>query len=194
MTAAPDDVYPPPDGWTTDDLDALPEDGRRRELLDGVLILSPSPTAFHQIIAGRLMVALETGCPSTFSVTQGVEVRINGRRSFIPDVLVVTDDAAARFPARFEPHEVMLAVEIVSKTSVSMDRITKPALYAQVGIPYYWRIEVEDGLTVHTYKIDPVDEVYYGLGEFTDVIDVSQPWPIKLPVSRLTPKHLPPAR
>jgi hypothetical protein len=38
-------------GWTTDDLDALPEDGQRRELLDGALIMSPSPTGFHQIIA-----------------------------------------------------------------------------------------------------------------------------------------------
>jgi Uma2 family endonuclease len=193
MTAAPSDVYPPPDGWTTDDLDALPADGRRRELLDGVLIVSPSPTAFHQVIAGRLMVALESGCPGTMSVTQGVEVRINKRRSFIPDVLVVTDDAAARHTAKFEPHEVILAVEIVSRTSLAMDRITKPALYAQAGIPYYWRTEVEDGLAVHTYKIDPVDEVYYSLGEFTDVIDVSQPWAIKLPISRLTPKHLPPA-
>jgi Uma2 family endonuclease len=35
------------------------------------------------------------------------------------------------------PHEVVLTVEIVSPTSVSMDRITKPALYAQAGIPFY---------------------------------------------------------
>ena len=35
MTAALSDL-PPADGWTTDDLDALPDDGVRRELLDGV--------------------------------------------------------------------------------------------------------------------------------------------------------------
>ena len=43
MTAALSDM-PPGGGWTTDDLDALPEDGRRRELLDGVLLVSPSPS------------------------------------------------------------------------------------------------------------------------------------------------------
>jgi hypothetical protein len=42
MTAGLSDAYPPPGGWTTDDLDAMPDDGHRRELLDGVLILSAS--------------------------------------------------------------------------------------------------------------------------------------------------------
>jgi Uma2 family endonuclease len=73
MTAALSD-RPPVGGWTTDDLDALPEDGVRRELLDGVLLVSPSPTDIHQIIAGRLMVALERTCPPEYQVTQGVEV------------------------------------------------------------------------------------------------------------------------
>jgi Uma2 family endonuclease len=75
MTAALDD-YPPPGGYTTDDLDALPEDGHRRELLDGVLLMSPSPTRLHQSIVGRLMVALEESCPPEYDVTQGVEIRI----------------------------------------------------------------------------------------------------------------------
>ncbi|MEV4828255.1 hypothetical protein ACQP2H_27585 [Micromonospora sp. CA-248260] len=45
MTAALQSDHPPEGGWTTDDLDALPEDGRRRELLDGVLIVPPPPPA-----------------------------------------------------------------------------------------------------------------------------------------------------
>jgi hypothetical protein len=44
----------------TDDLDAVPEDGRRRELIDGVLTVS-RPTHVHQVITGRLGVALEAG-------------------------------------------------------------------------------------------------------------------------------------
>src|ERR1044072_8348809 len=118
MTAALSD-WPPAGGWTPDDLDDLPEYGVRRELLDGVLLVSPSPSAVHQIIAMRLGVALEQSCPREYLVTQG------------------------------------LAVEIVSPTSQSMDRITKPALYARAGIPYYWRIETDGGITVHAHKIDP---------------------------------------
>lgn len=43
MTTAPGALYPPAGGWTTDDLDAMPDDGHRRELLDGALISRPTP-------------------------------------------------------------------------------------------------------------------------------------------------------
>jgi len=189
MTAAMSDL-PPADGWTVDDLDALPDDGVRRELLDGVLLVSPSPTDIHQIIAGRLMVALEESCPAEFQVTQGVEIGINSRRAFIPDVLVTTDEAARRRGRLYSPHEVVLAIEIVSPTSLSMDRITKPALYAAAGIPFYWRIETGDGLTVHTYKIDPEHEVYRSSGDFQEQIATAEPWEINLPIARITPRYL----
>jgi Uma2 family endonuclease len=193
MTVALND-HPPPGGWTTDDLDALPEDGYRRELLDGVLIVSPSPTNLHQVIAGRLMVALEEHCPEDCDVTQGVEVRMSRRRSFIPDVLVTTDAAGKRVTATLDPHEVLLAVEIVSESSRTMDRITKPALYAQAGIPYYWRIETENGIVVHTHKIDPSNEIYVPTGEWSDAITAEEPWKIHIPIARITPRFYRPAR
>ena len=189
MTAALSD-WPPADGWTIGDLDDLPDDGHRRELLDGVLLVSPTPTDFHQIIAMRLGVALEENCPADFQVTQGVEIRINTRRSFIPDVLVANDEAARRLGRHYGPHEVVLAVEIVSPTSVTMDRITKPALYAAAGIPFYWRIETEAGLAVHTHRLDWAHEIYQPAGTFTDTLATDQPWPINLPIERLRPKHL----
>jgi hypothetical protein len=46
-------VDAPVGGWTTADLDELPEDGRRRELIDGVLIVTPSPSTTHQTVAVR---------------------------------------------------------------------------------------------------------------------------------------------
>ncbi|WP_229400463.1 Uma2 family endonuclease [Micromonospora okii] len=191
MTAALHSGLPPEGGWTTDDLDALPEDGRRRELIDGVLLVSPSPTRVHQTIAMRLGVALEEDCPDEYDVTQGVEVRINRTRSFIPDVLVTTSTAAVRATSCYAPHEVVLAVEIVSPSTRSIDRVLKPALYAQAGIPFYWRIEVEDGgLVVHTNRIDPVHEVYTETGRWTKFVDTGEPFPVNLPVARITPRYL----
>jgi len=189
VTAALSEDSPPVDGWTTDDLDELPEDGRRRELIDGVLIVSPSPSAMHQTLAGRLMVALEALCPAEFNVTQAVEIRVNRRRSLIPDVLVTTDEAAARGPSRFSPHEVVLVVEIVSPGSQTMDRFAKPALYAEAGIPFYWRIETVDGIEVHTHRLDVSTGTYVENGLFTTLIDVGEPWPIKIPIGRITPRH-----
>ncbi|MEV4841797.1 Uma2 family endonuclease [Micromonospora matsumotoense] len=190
MTAAWRSDQPPEGGWTTDHLDAWPEDGRRRELLDGVLILPASPTRIHQTIAMRLGVALEEECPDDYDVTQAVEVRINRTRSFIPDVLVTTSTAAAREPSRYEAHEVVLAVEIVSPSTRSIDRVLKPTLYAQAGIPFYWRIEVEDdGLVVHTYKIDAVNEVYLETGRWTKFVDTGEPFPVNLSIARITPRR-----
>lgn len=189
MTAALQSDYPPDGGWTTDDLDALPEDGRRRELLDGVLLMSPSPTRTHQIIAGLLMAELHADCPDGYDVTQGVEVRINRTRSFIPDVLITTAAAAAREPSKYEPHEVVLAIEIVSPSTRSIDRVLKPALYAQAGIPFYWRIETEGGAPeVVTYRIDAVNEVYVETGRWTKFVDTGEPFPINLAISRITPR------
>lgn len=177
-------------GWTTDDLDQLPEDGVRRELLDGVLLVSPSPTDIHQIIAARLMVALEDSCPDHLQVTQAVEVRMSSTRAFIPDVLVATDEAARRGGRYYTPSEVVLAVEIVSPSSVSMDRITKPALYAQAGIPFYWRIEVKNGIEVHVGELDPEAGVYRAISVSDARIQVAHPWAIDIPVKRLTPRHM----
>ncbi|MER5337648.1 Uma2 family endonuclease [Micromonospora sp. NPDC002717] len=80
------------------------------------------------------MVALEEDCPDDHDVTQGVEVRISRPRSFLPDVLVTTSAAARRQPSRYEPHEVVLTAEIVSPSTQSIDRVLKPALYAQAGM------------------------------------------------------------
>jgi Uma2 family endonuclease len=197
VTAALDEDSPPVGGWTTDDLDELPEDGRRRELVDGALIVPPSPTNTHQSLAMRLGAALDRLCPSDLSVTQAVEIRINRRRSLIPDVLVTTAEAAARGPSRFEPHEVVLAVEIVSECSQTMDRFAKPALYAESEIPPYWRIETADEITVYTHHLDIVNHRYVGDGRFTSVIEVTRPWPIKLSIGQINPRqfqHGPPAR
>jgi Uma2 family endonuclease len=178
----------PPDGWTTDDLDELPEDGHRYQLIDGALIVSPSPTSFHQKLASRIEDALESTCPDEWVVLQAVEVRINRRRSLTPDVLVVGAEADARAPARFRPREVLLAVEIVSPGSLTMDRVAKPALYAQAGIPYYWRVESDGGIVVHTHRLDPSAEVYVPTGSFDKTLEVAEPWPLRVPIDEITPR------
>jgi Uma2 family endonuclease len=188
MTAALSD-RPPVGGWTTDDLDALPDDGVRRELIDGALHVSPSPSIPHQIIAARLLVALEQRCPEHYLVSQANDVRLGARRQFVPDVLVTTF-AAAQAGNTLAATDVVLAVEIVSPSSQSMDRVLKPALYAKAGIPFYWMIETDGGITVHTYRLDVTDEVYQPSGTFTDAIKLDEPWRIEIPIAGLRPRNL----
>jgi Uma2 family endonuclease len=188
MTAALNGA-PPADGWTVDDLAALPDDGVRRELIDGALHVSPSPTSVHQVIAMRLGVALEQTCPDHLFVSQSNDVQLSPRRLFIPDVLVTTFEAARRRAGSFTADEVVLAVEIVSPGSQSIDRVLKPALYAKAGIPHFWLIETDGGITVQTYVLDRAAEVYEPAGSFTDVVRSGEPWQIEIPIAGLRPRN-----
>ncbi len=49
-------------------LERMPDDGRRYELIDGVLIVTPSPTTRHQWVVSELFKALDRGCPPDINV------------------------------------------------------------------------------------------------------------------------------
>lgn len=79
-------------------------------------------------------------------------------------------------------------VEIVSEGSRSIDRVLKPALYAEADIPYLWRIETEAGIVVHTHKLDATKQVYVEQARLTDGILVPEPWEMDIPLERITPR------
>lgn len=187
MNASLKSFRTPYDGWTTDDLDRLPVDGIRRELVDGVLLVTPAPVFSPQNLAWRLCAALDAICPPDLAVNQACEIRINNKRSFIPDVLVVTRAAAEPDPLIFEPAEVVLAVEIVSPTSISIDRVLKPSLYAGVGIGSYWRIEPTENYRLHAYDLKPGSDVYTEVGEFDGAVSLERPWPIRFDLEAIRP-------
>lgn len=170
-------------GWTVADLDKLPEDGHRYELIDGVVQVSPSPSDEHQEVGNVLWSVLRAVAPPGLRVTTAVGVAISDDRYLIPDVLVVRGDHVR--PGGFKADEVLLAVEVVSKSTRSMDRWHKPHLYAAGGIPAYWRIEL-DPLHLVAYRLD-LSAGEAGEGEYVEVAHVeagtqfrvSEPFPVE---------------
>jgi Uma2 family endonuclease len=138
MTTAP--VFPQADPWTIDDLDRLP-DGVHAEIIDGSLILSAAPTPWHQLVEARLMRSIGDAAPPEFEVIAqpGVEVLVSYLE---PDLVVARADAIAAGVKHFRSEDLLLVVEIVSPSSVGLDRREKPIRYGEVGIPYFWRIEL----------------------------------------------------
>jgi Uma2 family endonuclease len=178
-------IGPPTGGWTPEEYDALPEDGVRRELVDGVLHVSPSPISRHQTVAALLTSELLRSASPEYRATQAVEIKLAPRLRYIPDVLAVAAEAYGDGGrCQYLPHEVVLAVEIVSESSRGMDRILKPSHYAAAGIPYYWRIEVDPELVVHTYEIGLSGE-YVASGDHRGALRTSRPWPIDLDLARI---------
>jgi Uma2 family endonuclease len=176
-------IETPPGGWTTDDLDALPVGNYRYELTDGALSVAPSRSNLHQMLAVRLASALEEVVPEPFVVAAAVEIRFGRQLTRIPDLMVVRSEEPGRH--WFAPAEVAVAIEIESPGNHVEDRTTKPALYAQFGIPYYWRIEPAP-LRVTTYRQGQGDA--YVPATTGDRIALAEPFPVDLDLTALLPR------
>jgi Uma2 family endonuclease len=186
VTALPDWMLTlPEEGVTAEDYDRMPEEiCRRIEILDGSIIVSPSATPRHNRIARLLANALEQVAPAPWQVTTDVDLRLSdvplhNRR---PDILVFSGDPDI-LPVR--PHQVLLAVEIMSKGSVSADRLDKPAEFSVAGIPHFWRIEQENsGLIAYTYRLETA--AYTPVGKHTDRLLTDEPFPVEVDLEALS--------
>ena len=69
-------LSPPPGGWTLADVQALPENSRV-EVIDGALIVNPSPLPIHQRIVRRLAARLEPQLPPSWQLETGVDVMLS---------------------------------------------------------------------------------------------------------------------
>lgn len=124
--------------WNEEDFLALPETRQRVELLDGSLLMSPAPGSGHQQLARRLANILEGAAPTDLEVVEAVNVRVAPGRLLIPDVVVTARTGAVTV---YRPADLLLVAEVVSPSTVAVDRLLKPELYAAAGIPWLLRVE-----------------------------------------------------
>lgn len=187
MTAEPlpDWFYPPPGGWTADDLDRLPPGTPRFELIDGALVMMSPQTEFHSMVMRRLANAIELAAPHHLRVPAEMSIRLGERQRPEPDILVV-DAPPQKKRTSYLPEEVVLAVEIVSDESAVRDRETKPLKYARAGIRHFWRVEEEDGVpVVHVYELDDTTGAYVATGIHRDKLVVPVPFPMDIDLTTL---------
>lgn len=170
------------------DLSSLPEDGLRRELHDGVVHVVPPPGDTHSWQIRVVDRALSVMAPDDVYLLQNVGVHVGLRRLFVPDLTVVYRDAPFHDNG-YDPGGVVLAVESVSPSSVTLDRITKPAVYAEQGIPFFWRID--DGPRLQTFRLDPelgeyLRRVELGHGEKRTL---TEPWSVEIDMAEFVMPH-----
>lgn len=132
-----------PGPWTLDDLLDLPGDGRRFEVVDGSLVVSPPQSVVNEDVARRLFRLLDRCVPEGLEAVIESAVRL-GTDGRVPDVGVVRAGVPVRRRQVGRPPEQwVLVVEVVSRSSRKTDRLFKPVEYARAGIPAYWRLELE---------------------------------------------------
>jgi Uma2 family endonuclease len=170
--------------FTVEDLDRLPDDGRRYELLDGVLIVSPRPTTVHQMSATRLAAALYTACPEDLCVVPEPALQVSDDTEFDPDIVVVRldDVGGAKF---WTPP--LLVVELRSTSTAIVDRNVKLATYESFGIPSYWIFDPNPHrpeLTVFELRDGRYQQIAQASG--SNALRVERPFPVELAPAELT--------
>lgn len=132
--------------WTYDDLVATSahEPGKKYEIFEGALVVSPSPSFSHQEIAKRLFLALleqiERHGLGTVHFAP-VDVILSPTRVVQPDLFVVGADQRAIIAAHGIVGAPALVVEVVSPTHAAHDRVRKRRFYARGGIREYWIVD-----------------------------------------------------
>jgi Uma2 family endonuclease len=162
--------------YTLADLADLPEDGRRYELADGWLLVSPSARRLHQIGCKEIGRALELACPEDLYVF-GLPINVDDPEAthFEPDVTVVRKEFA-----KVENGDVpLLAVEVRSPSTAGRDALLKRRGYAARGIPSYWLFDVDvPSLVVLELRDGEYAETAAAIGDQT--IEVGLPFQVRL--------------
>ena len=145
--------------YTVDDLEAFPCDGNRYELLDGVLLVTPSASVAHQAVATRIRLALGGYLAphghATLLAPGAVEIR--PKTHLEPDILVVP----ANFPLRAKWNDIRgwwLAVEVLSRSSRVYDRDFKRDAYLALGVGEVWLVDLDQPAVFVSRPGGPIDE------------------------------------
>lgn len=141
---------------------ALPEDGQRHEIIDGVHYVTPSPAMPHQVVLGELFAVLLAYLKrervgwvilSPFDVDLGDDTVVE------PDI-VVFSRTGPHPPEASEGGVVpILAIEIISPSSVRRDRIIKRLRYQRAGIAEYWIVDSVSRLVERWLPTDDRPEI-----------------------------------
>jgi Uma2 family endonuclease len=136
----PEQRFPWRPPYTVDTLFELPTaDGLRYEVLGGSLVVSPAPSPRHNGMAQRLSFLIHDVVPH-LELLQNTAVGMPDGDGPVPDLLITSADINDH-PRWLPASLIHTIVEVVSPSNARRDRILKTEIYAEAGIPCYWRIE-----------------------------------------------------
>lgn len=152
--------------WTYKDYAALPDDGKRYEIINGVLLMAPAPYWSHQEIvleiASYLRAYLRTTRLGGVFVAP-VDVELFPDNVYQPDVVVLLKENREKLQEHHIVGAPDLVVEVASTSSVVTDRLSKYDNYERAGVPEYWIVR-PDTQAVELFVLD--GETYHSLGIF----------------------------
>jgi Uma2 family endonuclease len=169
--------------FTVHDLEGMPDDGRRYELIDGELLVSPAPGLRHQTVGLRLYRLLDDACPEDLYVLAApFAVQTDVSNEVQPDVLVARFD---ELTDKNLPAAPVLAVEVLSPSGRLIDLNLKRAAYERMGTPSYWVLDpdVPDLLVLELDEHGQYQELVRAVGD--EVFKAQRPFAVSVVPSEL---------
>ena len=132
-----------PKKWTIEELESLPDDGNKYELIYGELFVTPAPSVSHETILARLSRILGPYVEENqlgFVYHPRSVIRVDPDTEVEPDLTVrqPPDDLESNWASLPLP---ILVVEVASGSTRRRDRVVKRALYTDLAIPEYWMVD-----------------------------------------------------
>jgi Uma2 family endonuclease len=130
--------------WTYEDYAHLPDDGVRYEVLDGELVVAPSPMTRHQRVSMKLSLAVGGYVESQKlgeCFCAPYDVVLDRRTIVQPDLIFVSNDRSSIITENNIQGAPDLVVEILSPSTAQRDRVRKLRLYTRFGIPHVWFLD-----------------------------------------------------
>jgi Uma2 family endonuclease len=167
---------------TVDDVYDPPDDGHRYELIDGCLIVTPSPSMRHQWAHSRLFGLLQQAAAADLIVFSApFDWIVDAHTKLQPDLLVFRRTDPDPDALRTAP---VLAVEVLSPSTRRLDLGTKRLAIAGGGAAHYWVVDpIEPSIIAFDLAGDDFAEVGRAVGD--DELTLATPFPITIVPSQL---------
>lgn len=130
--------------WTAAELEQIPDDRNRYEIIDGELFVSPSPALNHQELAAQFFERLRAYVAEHrigTAVFAPADVTFSDDTVVIPDVFVAPLVDGRRPQHWEEVRRLLLAVEVLSPSTARTDRTIKRRRYQRENVPEYWVVD-----------------------------------------------------
>jgi Uma2 family endonuclease len=137
-----DQKWPEQGAWRYEDYLNLPDDGRRYEIIEGVLYMAAAPSLDHQFVVSELLRQIGNHVLEQklgYVLTAPFEVHLaEGTRPVQPDLLYIKQEHWPGQGAKFFEGAPDLVIEVLSVGTSRRDRVAKFTAYEQAGVPEYW--------------------------------------------------------
>jgi Uma2 family endonuclease len=150
---------------TVEEFKQLPESNRLMELINGEIVMPPSPLASHQDLLLNTAIFLRQHIPNGKVVVAPMDVYLDQLNAFQPDVFWIGNESNCLLREGYYYGAPDLVVEILSPSTATQDRREKFEVYQKEGVLEYWMID-QFALSIEVWQRK--DKKFHRLGIFEE--------------------------